>query len=67
MDRMTTLEKEEFKKICDEETIDDITYEEIEDLLKLQKEWQLHPWAATKDTLLKKMAKVILKDDENFI
>ena len=59
---MTNLEKEEFKKTCEEQWIDNIPEEKIEELLKIQKDWELHSKVESRDAMLDKMEKIIFDD-----
>ncbi len=60
---MTNLEKEEFKKTCEEEWINDISEEKIEELLTIQKDWELHSKVESKESMLDRMEKIIFGED----
>ena len=64
MSNMTNLEKEVLKKTCEDLAIDDITDDEIEQLLELQHDWELHSREADKNSMLNKMERIILKEDK---
>ena len=59
---MTNLEKEEFKKVCEEEWIENIPEENIEELLKIQKDWELHSKVESKESMLDRMEKIIFDE-----
>ena len=61
---MTNLEKEEFKNVCKDNCIEDISEEQIEKLLNIQEERELHPDVANRDTLFDRMKEIIFPEEK---